>query len=84
MPRRRRYGPYTEGELNAVIDSLVHPLTKRNPVYWIFDGLLHGAVEQDPLITVLKFIAYDSPKLMKDIEQNRLREEKTGNTGEKA
>ena len=62
--------------MNAIIDSLIHPLTKRSPVYWIADGLLHGAVEQDPLITVLKFIAYDSPKLVGGVNRNRSREVK--------
>jgi hypothetical protein len=71
---RSRRGPYTEGQLNEIIDSLVHPLTKRSPIFWVVDGLLHGAIEHDPSITLLKFLAYDSPKLINGLEKKRRRE----------
>lgn len=80
MPSKRhqnRRGPYTEGQLNEIVDSLIHPLTKRSPVFWVVDGVLHGAIERDPLITLLKFVAYDSAKLINGLEQNR-RGRKTG------
>jgi len=39
---------YTKGELNRLIDSLVHPLAKQNSRLLIVGGFLHALVERDP------------------------------------
>jgi len=67
--RKREYKPYTKGELNKLIDSLCHPLFKTNEGYILVDGLLHGLVEQNPPITIRKFVKYNLPTLIKQIEK---------------
>ena len=60
---------YTKGELNKLIDSLCHPFFKTNVGFILVDGLLHAMVEQNPPITVKKFIRYNLPKLMEQIRE---------------
>lgn len=60
---------YTRGELNRLIDSLCHPLFKTNEGYILVDGLLHGLVEQNPPITIRKFIKHNLPKLIEQIKK---------------
>ena len=43
--------PFTDGELNKVIDSIMHPIARDNPWSWALGGVLHGMVEQDPATT---------------------------------
>ena len=61
--------PYTKGELNKLIDNLCHPLFKTNEGFILVDGLLHGLVEQNPPITIRKFIEYNLPKLIDQIKK---------------
>jgi hypothetical protein len=35
----------------------------------LVDGLLHAIVEQNPPVTIRKFIKYNLPKLMKQLEK---------------
>jgi len=67
--KKRAHKPYTKGELNKLIDSLCHPLFKTNEGYVLVDGLLHGIVEQNPPLTIRKFMEYNLPKLIKQIEK---------------
>jgi hypothetical protein len=62
---------YTDGELNAIIDAFLHPLAKRDPRFLLLDGVLHGFVERNPSESVLKFIKYNSFRLL---EQTVLRQ----------
>lgn len=62
---RRTPKPFGKGQLNRIIDDLVHPFFEENKsLVWV-DGILHGLVEQNPGISVRKFIKYSVPKLMK-------------------
>jgi hypothetical protein len=63
---RRKRQAYSKGELNQLIDSLLHPLaTEDNAVaILLLDGILHSAVEQDPGQSVQKFIRYSLPKIL--------------------
>jgi hypothetical protein len=54
----------TTGEANKIIDDLVHPLFKKNKDFIWFDGLLHAMVEQNPPVTIQKFIRYSLPKIL--------------------
>ena len=67
--KKRLDKPYTKGELNKLIDSLCHPLFKTNERYILLDGLLHGLVEQNPPLTIRKFVKYNLPKLIEQIEK---------------
>lgn len=50
-----------------MIDGLLHPLYGQNPELMIADAVLHGLVEQNPPETVLKFIGYSLPRVVKGI-----------------
>jgi len=67
--KKRARKPYTKGELNKLIDSLCHPLFKTNEGFILVDGLLHGLVEQNPPITIRKFIKHNLPKLVEQIRK---------------
>jgi len=55
----------TKGELNRLIDSLMHPHFEEYPALIIVDGLLHAIVEQNPNVSLTKFVKYNVPKLLK-------------------
>ena len=65
MRKRRRH--YSKGELNRLVDDLIHPLYGQNPELMILDAVLHGLVEQNPPETVLKFIRYTLPRVIREI-----------------
>jgi len=65
--KKKGNGLYTKGELNKLIDSLCHPLFETDEGFILVDGLLHAMVEQDPPVTVKKFIKYNLPKLLEQI-----------------
>ena len=67
MKKKRVHKSYTKGELNKLIDSLCHPLFKTNEGFILVDGLLHGLVEQNPPLTIRKFIKHNLPKLIEQI-----------------
>lgn len=70
LPRKRR-SPYTDGEVNKLIDSFLHPIARRDPYFWVADTLLHGLVEQDPGVTLDKFIRYNLPKILEQALKRR-------------
>jgi len=55
----------SKGQLNKLIDSLLHPLFKKHPGFVILDGILHALVEQNPEESLHKFIKYNLDKLVK-------------------
>ena len=67
--KRRRRGGYTKGELNYLIDDLLHPLYRENEGFRLVDAVLHGVVEQDPSQSVKKFIKYNLPAVMKKVRK---------------
>jgi hypothetical protein len=67
--KKKRAELYTMGELNKLIDVLCHPLSKTDKGFLLVDGLLHAIVEQDPPVTIRKFIKYNLPKLIKQLEK---------------
>ena len=78
MPRRRG-ALFTEGEVNKLIDSFLHPIARQDPYYWVVDVVLHGLVEQDPGVTLGKFVRYSLPKILEQAlkEQRRKTRRKT-------
>jgi len=58
---------YTKGEINRMIDSLLHPLSKQAPPIVILDGFLHGLVEQNPTLTTRKFFKHNMPLLIQGL-----------------
>ena len=68
--RKKKQNPYSKGELNRLIDSILHPLIDHNPAIMITDTILHGLVEQNPSETTIKFIRYSLSKIVKEIMRN--------------
>lgn len=65
LPLKENAG--TAGEIRRVIvDTIVHPATKNRPEFWALDTFLHGLVEQNPEVTLRKFVKYTLPKPLKD------------------
>jgi hypothetical protein len=46
-PRKPWSKPYSTGELNRLIDSLVHPYFAKNESFRVLDGVLHAIIEQN-------------------------------------
>jgi len=69
--KKKRLSHYSKGELNRLIDSLLHPLFDRSPALMITDNILHGLVEQNPPETAIKFIRYSLPKIIQEIATTR-------------
>jgi hypothetical protein len=68
---KKRAYHYTKGELNRAIDSLIHPLSKRNPTLIVLDVILHSLVEQKPTETAAKFIGYSLPQLIDELTKSK-------------
>jgi hypothetical protein len=66
---KRRPTRYTKGQLNYLIDDLLHPLYKTNEGFMLVDGVLHGLVEKNPPLSVKKFIKYNLPAIMKEVRK---------------
>jgi hypothetical protein len=60
-----------KGELNRLIDSLVHPYFRECPALIVVDGLLHAMVEQDPNVSLRKFVRYGVPELLRCLARKR-------------
>ena len=50
-----------------IIDSLVHPLADEHWSFVIADGVLHALNEEDPIQSIIKFLKYNAPELLKRI-----------------
>jgi hypothetical protein len=62
---------YSVGELNRLIDALIHPLAKRYPEFLILDATIHGVIEKNPPESTLKFMQYNLPKLVAELLRKR-------------
>jgi hypothetical protein len=60
-----------DGQWNALIDTIIHPATKKRPEFWALDTLLHAAVEGNSEVTLRKFIKYTVPKLLKEATREK-------------
>ena len=70
-PRAKRHSIYSKGELNRIIDSLLHPLLDINPALSLVDTFIHGFVEQNPPETALKFLRYNLPRIIGELIEKK-------------
>ena len=63
--KKPRSKPYTKGQLNKLIDSVLHPFFGSNPELIPVDALLHGIVEANVSESTVKFIRYSLPEIVK-------------------
>ena len=74
-PRRRRRrkvtrkdGPvFSKGQVNRLIDDVVHPLKKLDWSFTVVDEALHMINEEDILESLIKFVEYSLPEILKRI-----------------
>ena len=59
------------GEINKLIDVLVHPLAEKDKSFIIVDGVLHALNERNPPQSLRKFIKYDLPEILKKMKKTR-------------
>jgi hypothetical protein len=69
MKKNRR--KYSKGDVNRLIDTLLHPLFDHSPELMIVDSVLHSLVEQNLTETTQKFIRYNLPKIVDEIIKNK-------------
>lgn len=65
--RKKDKKKYSKGELNRLIDSVLHPLFDHSTEMMIVDSVLHSLVEQNLAETTQKFIRYNLPKIVDEI-----------------
>lgn len=49
---------------NRVIDNMFHPLFKENKAFVLVDGAMHFMVEQNPSMSMKKFLRYSLKHLL--------------------
>jgi len=64
----RKVRKTVESELNRLIDGVMHPYFRECPALIVLDGLLHAMVEQDLNVSLRKFVRYNLPGLLKNLE----------------
>ena len=69
MPRKCKKLPYSKGELNTIVDSLLHPLIKAYPPLIAVDTLLHCLIEQNPNESIRKFIHYNFTNMWEEFNK---------------
>lgn len=58
---------YSRGDFNRMIDSALHPLFNHSPLFVALDEAAHVLVEPDLRESVLKFIRYSVPPLIRKL-----------------
>lgn len=67
--KRKRKTLYTVGEVNRLIDTLVHPLAEKDQGFILLDGFLHALNERNPPLSLRKFMKYNLPEIVKRMEK---------------
>lgn len=49
---------------NILIDNIFHPLFKENKTFVLIDGAMHFMVEQNPTVSMKKFLRYSLKHLL--------------------
>jgi hypothetical protein len=68
--RKKSTTPYTTGEINKLIDGLIHPLAEKDKKFILIDGFLHALNERDPPQSLRKFLKYNLPEIIRRIEKS--------------
>jgi hypothetical protein len=62
---QRRQLPYSKGQVNRLVDDLVHPWIEQNEWFILLDEAAHGIVEGNLEETIIKFARYRLPGLLR-------------------
>ena len=71
--QKRRKAIYSKGEVNRLVDDLVHPLIKENEILVVVDEIAHGIIEGDIEESIVKFTRYRLPWLVRKLLELALR-----------
>lgn len=69
-------GMYSPGELNRLVDSLVHPLAEKNATFILVDGALHAIIEGNPAESAKKFMKFSLPGLTRSLLDQQTKKKK--------
>ena len=69
--RKRRGIKVTKGDLNRLIDDILHRHFSENVGFVIVDGLLHAVVERNPDESIRKFVRFNVPVLVREMARKR-------------
>ena len=69
--KKTRPKPYTAGEVNRIIDVFAHPFFNFSSSFILVDEVLHAMVEQNPRVSIKKFVRYSLPELEKQTSKKR-------------
>jgi hypothetical protein len=61
---------YTRGQLNYLIDDVVHPFFDKHVGFVLVDEILHAVVEKNPRVVTKKFLRYSLPEIIKKIAED--------------
>jgi hypothetical protein len=67
LSRKKNKKHYSKGELNRLVDSVLHPLFHHGAAFMVIDTMFHGLIENNPNVTVRKFARYTLPKIIEEI-----------------
>jgi hypothetical protein len=62
---KRKIKLYSIGEQNYIVDALIHPLIDKNSLFFVLDEALHLFIENDPELSMKKFVRYTLPQIIK-------------------
>ena len=57
----------SKGELNHIVDTLIHPYFKQYPFLIFVDGAAHALIEQDARESILKFVKYNGAPILREL-----------------
>jgi hypothetical protein len=57
-----------------LVDSVLHPVAEKHPLVWLVDGAIHAAVEQNPEMSLKKFLKFT---VLLRVEEQVAREQKS-------
>ena len=65
--KQKKRGLYTEGQINKIIDTVLHPCYESSEWFRVIDGLIHGLNEKDAMVSARKFAKYNLAAILKKI-----------------
>ena len=73
---------FTPGEWNNLIVAFLHVLARQDARIWAVDSFFHAVVEQNPALSIQKFMRYNPPRIAEQyckehVRKNRRRQTNT-------
>jgi hypothetical protein len=62
----------SKGELNKIVDTLVHSYFEQYPILILADGAVHAFIEQDARTSIRKFVKYNASLILRELLNRRV------------